>query len=152
VLAVEREPALAAPEPADDADPLLERRDDLGALRRHLRAEGPQPDRVASGTDPEFDPPPAQHVERGRRLGQHYGRPERQGRDVGPEPDPRRGARQRRQQRPGVVVGRHVGVVLNGDQVDPGRVGDAGAAKRLIGILDAGVDVEAELRGETIGH
>src|SRR5690606_1587531 len=53
---------------------------------------------------------------------------------------------------PGVVVGRHIGVVLNGDQVDPGRVGDPGAAKRLIGILDAGVDIEAELRGETIGH
>ena len=96
--------------------------DSPGVRRRAAHRGDRVPERA--GAQPELGPPAGEDVERRHRPRQHGGRAQRQVEDVGGERDPLGPRRDERQQRPGVQEPRLVRVVLEGDQVEAGPLGE----------------------------
>ena len=111
-------PLLGVPQLADDGDRLGQCLDRLtgGAARTahrlHRLGEG-------AGPQPELDPPAAEQVEAGGRPGHHGRRPQGQVEHVGGQPDPDGGRGDIGQQGPGVQEAGLIGMVLEGDQIEP---------------------------------
>ncbi len=111
------------PHLADDADRLLERTDCL---------PGRQPpaairlDRVPerASAEAKLDPPAAEQIQAGGATGEDVGRAQRQVDHVRRQPDPGRGGGDKGQQGPRIKETWIVGVILDGDQVKSGLLGE----------------------------
>jgi hypothetical protein len=115
----------ACPNRPDHVDRLIERVDALSpAEPRSAQSCDRVPERA--GAEAELDPPAAQDVETGDAPRQHHRGSQRQIRDVRRHPDVGRLRRDHRQQRPRVEEARLVRVILEGDQVEPDRIGEPG--------------------------
>ena len=137
---------------ADDVDRLGERGQRL-AGRAARAACGGDGVLEAAGAEPELHPPVAEQVEAGHGLGQDEGRAQRQVGDVGRDAHARGPGRDRGQQRPHVEEPGLVRMILHGDQVEPGDLGQHRQFDHALGLRRVGGEERAELKGvAVIGH
>jgi hypothetical protein len=144
VAAGEGDRALVRPHQADDLDRLLDRVDGFPGAAA-LGAQAGDPGREGAAAEAELEPAAADRVERRCGPRQHGRRAQRQVGDVGDAADPadlRHQGCDLRERVEEVVL---VGVVLDGDQPEPARVGrpgelaDAGQLVRVGDDRDRGV-------------
>ena len=143
--------SLATPRLANDGDCLLQRID--GLARRaprstHGRNRIPEP----ASPQTQLESATAEHVERGRLLGEHHGWPKGKICDVGEQPDPLGLGEQVRHQHPHVQKPPLVGVVLNADQVQTSPIGSRDRRANRVELGGRGDYGEAELDRPSVVH
>ena len=152
VLAVDADGlAVRAPDAADDLDPLAERVD---ALRRGEPGAAGRHDRVpeAACAQAEVDPAAGDEVQRRDALGQHHGLAQRQVRDVERDAEAGAACGDDREQGPRVGVTGLVGVVLDGDEVEPADLGDLREQQHVVELGGVGRREQPELQLLSVVH
>jgi hypothetical protein len=144
VAPLEADATPAAPVQADQLDSLLERCQRL-ARAAHRSAHGADGVPERPGTKAQLYPAPAQHVKRGRRLGQHGRRAQRQVGHIREQPHPLGACGQGGQQRPGNQGATVVRVVLHRDEVQALHIGQPRDRRREGGVRRQRVAFRPEL-------
>jgi hypothetical protein len=145
VRAVEPDAAASAgvPDLADDLDRLAQRVDRLAGAEpasAHGLDRVPEPARA----DAELHPAAAEQVQAGHAAGQHGRLTQRQVQHVTRQGDALGPGRHVGHQRPGVEKRRLVRMILERDQVQPGRLGQLGELHHALGLLVARGEKDAE--------